>query len=304
VNLRSVPQSAVDHMLMPNLTVQQLEYLVAAADSTTHAEAAASLGVSASALSQGLAELARRTGLTIFEKDGRSQKIRPQAEPIVEHARRVLASTADLARYIHRTRTGTAGLVRVGMIDAAAVDHFAGALHAIRHDRPDIDLHLTVGPSAGLFASLEQGRLDIVVGVRPDAPIPSVVWNDLMTEELRIYAPPGAATTDPARWGPWVTFPEGSHSRKLIATSLRRAGASFDVVAESHQPEVLREMVKLGLGWTVLPAVQAERAPGELIPASSEPVAHRVLVVAWRDSAVTPEAAVTLREALTSSTSN
>ena len=31
------------------------------------------------------------------------------------------------------------------------------------------------------------------------------------------------------------------------------AGARFEVVAESHQPEVLREMVLLGVGWTVLP---------------------------------------------------
>ena len=30
-------------------------------------------------------------------------------------------------------------------------------------------------------------------------------------------------------------------------------GAGFDVVAESNQPEVLREMVLLGVGWTVLP---------------------------------------------------
>ena len=39
---------------------------------------------------------------------------------------------------------------------------------------------------------------------------------------------------------------------------LRRLGAPLDVVAESHQPEVLREMVRLGTGWTVLPVSQAE----------------------------------------------
>jgi DNA-binding transcriptional LysR family regulator len=282
---------------LPNLTVQQLEYLVAAADGATHAEAAASLGVSPSALSQGLTELSRRVGLVIFERNGRNQKVRPQAEPVIEHARHVLASIADLARYVERTKSGTAGLVRVGMIDAAAIDHFGEPLRRIRSERPDIDLHLTVGPSAGLFAALEQGRLDVVVGVEPDSPIPSVSWTELMTEELRIYAPPGQSSSDPARWGPWVTFPDGSHTRKLIEAALRRAGATFEVVAESHQPEVLREMVSLGLGWTVLPAVQAERTPGELRPASTSPVAHRVLVVAWRDSAVTPEAAVSLRDA-------
>lgn len=46
-----------------NLTVQQLAYLVAVADHETFSEAASSLGVTTSALSQGLAELERRLGL-------------------------------------------------------------------------------------------------------------------------------------------------------------------------------------------------------------------------------------------------
>jgi DNA-binding transcriptional LysR family regulator len=57
-------------------------------------------------------------------------------------------------------------------------------------------------------------------------------------------------------------FPTGSHTRALIERELRSRGARVEVVAESHQPEVLREMARLGVGWTVLPDVQAGMAKG------------------------------------------
>jgi len=287
---------------LPNLSVQQLEYLVASVESPTHAEAAELLGVSASALSQGLSELSRRVGLVLFERDGRRSVLRPQAEPVLDYARRVLANTADLERYVSAARTGHAGQLRVGMIDVAAIDHFADVLHALRQDRPQLDLHLTVGPSGGLFADLEHGRIDLVVGVEPDLPISGVEWTALMDEALYVYRRPGRAKgpgrTGSVRRESWVSFPEGSHTRRIIDLALRRSGAPFEVVAVSHQPEVLREMVALGLGWTVLPEVQAGRGRNALRKVGDAPLATRVLVVAWRAGAVTPEAAIAVRNSL------
>jgi DNA-binding transcriptional LysR family regulator len=56
-------------------------------------------------------------------------------------------------------------------------------------------------------------------------------------------------------------FPTGSHTRALVEQALLVRGAPVTVVAESHQPEVLREMARLAVGWTVLPEVQAS-SPG------------------------------------------
>ena len=288
---------------LPNPSVHQLEYLIAAADAPTRGDAAAAVGVSASALSQGLTELERRVGLTLFRRDGRRQMLRRQAEPVLDHARRVLALTADLQRYVEATLGGLAGQIRVGMIDVAAVDHFPSVLHGLRLDRPELELHLTVGPSGGLFADLAEGRIDLVVGVEPQGPIDGVTWVDLIDEPLYVYVAesatqPSHILAEPGRWGPWVSFPEGSHTRRLIAGALQQKGAVFDVVAESHQPEVLREMVSLGLGWTALPAVQAEKPPVTLRRVGGEPLVSRTLVAAWRESAVTPTAALTVRDSL------
>lgn len=282
---------------VPNLTVQQLEYLVAVADAPTWAVAAAGVGVTPSALSQGLAELERRVGLTLFERDGRRRVLTPAAVPVLSHARDVVARTVDLARYTQQLREGRGGSLRVGMIDAAAVEHFPDTLRRFRSDRADLDLRLTVTSSAALLGSLRRAELDLVVCVEPPVPVESIVTTPLTSEPLLVHAPdPHALARPPGGWGPWVTFPAGAHTRHVIEQALRRLGAPFDVVAESHQPEVLREMVRVGLGWTVLPPTAGHRQATS--PAVGEPITRRRLVVARRGEAVPNPAGDALERAL------
>lgn len=283
---------------LPNLTIQHLEYLRAVVTAPTWAVAAAQVGVTPSALSQGIRELERRLGVALFERSGRRQVLRPQANEVVGYADRVLAQTRDVARWAAETRSGRAGRLRLGMIDAAAVHHFPGTLRAFRDQRPELELHLVVAPSAELLSALTRGDLDLVVCVRPPAPIAGISAGPLLDEALHVYAP-GAAPSDPSSWGPWVTFPAGSHTREVIARALRTIGAPFEVVAESHQPDVLREMVRLGLGWTVLPSTQGEVGAPEVVRVGGE-VAHRQLVAARRTDAVADAAVDALVDALSS----
>jgi DNA-binding transcriptional LysR family regulator len=279
---------------LPNLTVQQLEYLVEVHRAPNWATAAERIGVSPSALSQGLAELERRVGVPLFEREGRRRVLAPSAQPILDHAEAVIARTRDLARWADHTAAGRVGVLRLGMIDAAAVHYYPRVLRGFRRARPDVELRLAVAPSGPLLADLARGNLDLVVGVEPPAPVGGVEWSILRTEPLAVYAPAGVepdAARSPQAWGPWVTFPAGSHTRSVIDAALIRAGARVEVVAESHQPEVLREMVLLGLGWTVLPVVQAETGARPLRRVRPEPVVERRLVVARRaDAAPLPAA--------------
>jgi DNA-binding transcriptional LysR family regulator len=271
---------------LPNLSVQQLEYVVAVHESPTWAEAAAAVGVSPSALSQGLAELERRLGVVLFERDGRRRVPTEAAAVVLDHAHAVLARTQDLAGWAQRRREGTAGAVRVGMIDAAATIHCAAGLAAFRAERPEVDLRLQVSPSGELLRDLRAARLDVVVCVAP-GPLPDgVVATPLLDEDLAVYAPVDGAS---GAWGPWVTYPVGSQTRTLVFDALRRAGRSVTVVAESHQPEVLAQMVALGVGWSVLPVAQVERSGAALRRVGAQPFVQRSLVVARRaDGPVDP----------------
>lgn len=277
---------------MLNLTTHQLQYLVTVSRTETMAEAAAELHISSSALSQGLSELERRLGIELFRRQGRSRTLTGQGREAVGHAERILAATRDLTIWVDGTRKGERGQVRLGLIDIAAVNYFPETLIEYRAARPQIELQLSIGPSANLTAQLLDGQLDAAVIVAPlestGSATPDLSLVELFTEELAIYAPgavpggPPVPLDEPSRWGPWITFPPESHTRRHIARALRELGAEFRVEAESHQPDVLRQMVNLGMGWTVLPVLQAETEPNPLRRAREQPLLSRRLVIATR----------------------
>lgn len=261
---------------------------MAALEHSSWKEAAGAVGVTPSAFSQGITELERRLGVELFHRGGRSRAPTSEAVTVERHARRVLAELDELDRWAAEVRDGVAGDLRVGMIDTAAVWHFGDSLAAFRRHNPGVQLRLTVAPSGRLAEMLLDGELDLIVAVadRADDRVESA---PLVVEPIFVYAPPGATGDDPATWGPWVSFPSDSRTRQLIARALRELGVPFNVVAESSQPEVLKEMVRLGMGWTALAAVDAEREPRALPRARPEPIAERVLSVVRRaDRSVSP----------------
>jgi DNA-binding transcriptional LysR family regulator len=286
---------------LPDISIRQLEYLVAVADAPTWRVAADRVGVSPSALSQGLAELERRIGVRLFEAHGRRRVLRATSAPVLDHARHVVTATTDLVDWARRLDTAAAGRVRLGMIDVAAVTHFPDVLRAFRDERPEVELTLSVAPSRTLLADLARGALDLAVCVEPPTPIAGVDTVPLLTEPLVVYGPPNVEIGPPATWGPWVLFPADSHTRQAVSASLAARGAPLEIAAESHQPDVLREMVLLGLGWTVLPRSQGELGPVELT--IGEQVLERRLVSARRREAIVDPAVDELAQRLSGSAS-
>lgn len=265
-----------------DIPLRQFEYLVAVADHSTWAAAAASIGVSAPALSQGLTDLERRLGVQLFDRQGRRRVLTELAEVVLQHARTMHTMSHDLAQWAERVNTLKMGALRVGMLDVGAVVHFPEVLRTFRSDFPDIRFHLTVAPSSELLAGLRRSDFDLIVCVQPPETPPSTTSAHLLEEELVVVRPPGTGSLPARKWGPWVLFPENSKTRSLIERSLRDIGALPQVVAESHQPDVLAQMVSLGLGWGVLPLAQV---PSNLDVEIGDPVVTRNLVICKRAGA-------------------
>lgn len=282
---------------LPEISIRQLEYLVATADASTWANAADAVGVSPPALSQGIAELERRLGVELFEQQGRRRVLRHDADAVVEHARRMLALAGDLARWADEYRHASRGRVRLGMIDIAAVSYYPELVRRYRNDHAEVDFRLTVGPSAQLLQKLSDGVLDVVVCVQPSTHPFGTIVEPLRDDPMFIIAPPGVEVGAATEWGPWVMFPDGSHTRGRVTDQLIAAGARTDVVAESHQPEVLAEMVQMGIGWAVLPVPDDARFGDAVI---GPELFQRRLVLVTRDDSIPSPAGTSLIEAFRS----
>ncbi len=286
--------------LLPNLSTAQLGYLVAIMRHRTWAEAAASLDVTPSALSQGVAELEKRLGVPLFAADGRRRVPHTYTAKLAECAQGVLADLDEVTRWLRAVGAGKVGRLRVGMIDIAAVHHCRDAVDMFRRAHPQLDVGFTVAPTGDLLDRLERSELDVAVCVDPDG-VGRFDSTPLLRDELAVYAPPGTAPDlPPPRWGPWLLFPSDSRTRTAIDRRLRAIGAPLVVEMESHQPEVLVEMVRLGLGWTVLPTTQAEHGPHPLARAMTEPLLSRTISAVTRGGGALHPAVAPLLAALAS----
>lgn len=268
-----------------NLHLQHLAYLREVERGPTWAAAARRLNVSQPALSQAMAELERRLGLTLFERAGRMRRLTDDGRATALFAREMLLRTEEFAATLESRRRGAGGTLRVGMIDAGSLYLLPEAMRRFRDDFPDVDLRLTVGPSAQLEAALLRFDIDLAFVIDDDEPRPEIVRDRIADEPLYMYAPPG--TRGDAKRAEWVLYPPGSHTRDRIDEGLAQRSIVPRVRLESGNPQVLRQMVALGFGWSVLPAAVAEAAPSPLRRRRGGAVAVRTLCVARRRHAVT-----------------
>jgi DNA-binding transcriptional LysR family regulator len=168
------------------------------------------------------------------------------------------------------------------MIDAASLYVLPAAVRQFRRQHPNVELQLTVDRTAHLLDQLRRSDVDLAFVVGPIAEAflaDDFIGTDLREEPLYLYGPP--EDTDP-ELGDWVLYPTGRQTRALIDEGLARQAIRPHVTLESDSPDVLRQLVALGLGWSVLPEGVAEIGPQPLTRFSDEPIAQRTLLALRR----------------------
>ncbi len=263
-----------------NVHFQHLAYLREAARAGGVTRAAERLHVTQPALSQALAELERRLGVALFERAGRGRRLTVAGAEVLAFAERVLTDAEGLSRLLAAYGRGHGGVLRAGMIDAAGIYLLPEVIRDYRAALPDVELRVSVDTSGVLLRRLRAGELDLIVVVDGGGE-PDLVAVEIAREPLHWYAPVG--DQEEPQSAQWALYPEGSRTRRLIDEGFARAGIRPVVTLESGNPEVLRQMAALGLGWTVLPA--AVVAPGDVALRVGAQVAERRVHIAWRRSA-------------------
>jgi DNA-binding transcriptional LysR family regulator len=278
--IRNTYEIAMRRDIVLNVHLHQLAYLRETVRWGSLTRAAAALGVSQPALSQALAELERRLGVALFERVGRRRVLTAAGREVDAFARQVLAEADALSQRLAAHRRGQAGTLRVGMIDAASLYVLPEVVRAYRERYPEVDLRVAVEASDELLRRLRARELDLAVVVGPVTE-PDLSAVEVAREPLYLYAPPDAEG-GPDGAPPWVLYPEGSRTRRIIDAALAEVGIRPRVALESSNPAVLRQMVAIGLGWSVLPAAVAEGTAGGPALRRGACVAERPLCAAWR----------------------
>ncbi|MDF2697167.1 MAG: Hydrogen peroxide-inducible activator, partial [Labilithrix sp.] len=276
-----------------DLSIRQLQYVVAVADNLGFHRAAARCRVSQPTLSSQVQKLEDVLGIRIFERNKRRVLVTPAGEAVIEHARRVLVELDDLLTAATEVKDPFSGTLRIGVIPTIAPYLLPFVTPAVAARWPRLRLALVEQKTDELLSGLRGGSLDAgllaLVDGMDDLEYAVVVDDPFVAAVPRTHrlAKKKTVSLGDLEDEPVLLLEDGHCLRTQALALCQRAGAAeTDLRATSLA--TLVQMVSSGAGVTLLPsiAVDVENRRGQLAVRPLGDRAHtRTLCLAWRKAA-------------------
>ena len=279
------------------MTLDQLRAFLHVADLGSQSEAAARLHVTQSALSRRLAQLEEGLGVSLFERRARGltltragERLRRRAAPLVEELDLTAAELRGAGRELD-------GEVRLAVPPSVGAQLACDVVEQIHAAHPRVRMHVEVSLSGGVRDRLLQGALDLGILYHPTEST-QLHTELLYREELTLVSAAGAgddACSLRDALGLPLVLPARRHGlRALVELHALRLGRELNVVVEADSLRLLVELVRRGVGHTLLPpsAIAEELAAGALGTRRIRRGAlRRETLLAWpRDGGLSPSA--------------
>jgi LysR family transcriptional regulator, hydrogen peroxide-inducible genes activator len=244
------------------ITLRQLHYFRALAETRSFGRAASLVNVSQPALSMQIKELEAILGTPLIERSPRDLRLTREGRSVLDRANRILAEAMELEADARHARG--LGALNIGMIPTVAPYLLPGTLAALRAADITRDLRLREAQTATLLEGLRDGRLDALVLADP-APAPDLIVQPLFTDHFVLAGSPArlrALGESPEALRPVGLPPEQlllldeGHclaDRALEVCALDRRQTRLDLGASSLS--TLCGLVAQGFGLTLLPEI-------------------------------------------------
>ncbi|WFP62687.1 MULTISPECIES: hydrogen peroxide-inducible genes activator [unclassified Mesorhizobium] len=280
---------------MIGLTVRQMLYFDALAQTLHFGHAAKLAGVSQPALSAQISEMEQRLNCLLFERGGRTVRMTDEAIALQPRIERILADIRDVETTARRGRPAMEGRFRLGIIPTVAPYLLPRVLPELKRHFPALQLELREAVTASLVEDNVSGRLDAFIAALP-LDYPGLATEELFPDRFFLAVPAG----DPAFASPPVP-PESPALERLMLLeeghclreqALAVCGNVRPVAMASYGATsltTLLQMVAHGLGVTLVPEMAASAAgvmPDLRIVPFQEPMPQRMICLAWRKNKV------------------
>ncbi|MGI8739309.1 MAG: LysR substrate-binding domain-containing protein [Gammaproteobacteria bacterium] len=276
------------------MTLQELRYIVALADEGHFSHAAEVCHVGQPTLSTQIKKLEDLLGVILFDRSQR--RVAPTAigEQIVSRARVALQEIDKIRELVINGRDLMSGVLRLGVIPTVGPYLLPLLLAAIHTSYPQLRLLLREDLTAHLLEQLRIGRVDAALMALP-VHSEGLEAQALFTEPFVLALPAGHPLTEKKEvreedlCGHCILLLEEGHclrDQALTICGSMRCVESDEVTATSL--ETLRQMVAVGVGCTLLPALAAAPSVGSLqeglieIRPFADPAPSRTIALLWR----------------------
>ena len=261
------------------MTLQQLRYLVEVAQRGFNvSEAAEALFTSQPGVSKQIKQLENDLGIIIFERVGkRLTGVTEAGGQVLAHARRILAETENLKRYVDDYTHGQQGALVIATTHTQARYVLPKVVKVFKDAFPKVHLVLHQGSPAEIVSMLQTGQADIGIATEaldaaPEiATFPYYQWRHalIVPKGHPLALPKGLTLKDIAAY-PIITYHEGYTGRGQLDKAFADEGLAPDIVMSALDADVIKAYVELGLGIGIVAsmAYYAERDTNLSLPES------------------------------------
>jgi len=243
-------------MATPELSPHALASLLAIAELGSVSAAARSRGLTQPSISRQIQDLELRLDAQLIERTSQGASLTPAGEILAEHAREILHALATLPERVKARRGEVSGRVRLGCVDSLGIYVLPPFLARFAQAHPRVTVEVVCHPSPDLMAMLLADELDVAVGTTEHAklaserlymnPIVLVYPNGIPKDQV----PTSFKDIATARI---VTFIQGLTVRRILDDAFAKAKVPFKPVLELANVEVIKAMVRAGMGFGIIP---------------------------------------------------
>ena len=292
------------------ITLRQMQYAVALAETGHFGRAAERSHVTQPGLSQQIRQLEALCGGPLFDRLGKSVRLTPLGREFIERSRPILEQTEGLLSFVGGQRGNPARPLRLGVIPTVAPYLLPHVFPALQRDLPELSFTVSESRTDALVDGLADGSLDLaLIASEPKAGGPRLATAPLFADEFVLATGSGDNAEDPmplaAIDGDRMLLLDEGHcfrDQAIAACGLDPDMARRTFAATSLSTIV--EFVANGQGITLLPEIALKKeATGDRIRIHrlQSPGARRLLSLVWREAtpfgAVFEQVAETIRRA-------
>lgn len=153
-------------MNVSQLSLRDLEYLIAVGEELHFGRAALRLHVSQPTLSEQIKKLESLLEVKFFERSKRSVKLTPQGTELLEIAQKILKEAEVFIRIAQNKKSPLSGEFHLGAIATVGPYYLPYIIGPLRKSFPELELIIHEGMTEDLLSKLDNGQLNAVIASR------------------------------------------------------------------------------------------------------------------------------------------
>ncbi|WHY87197.1 LysR family transcriptional regulator [Neobacillus novalis] len=236
------------------MDIKQLRYFIAIAEEKNITAAANRLHLSQPPLSIMVKQLEDELGVKLIERNGRSMELTDKGYVLYKRAIHLVNSFEEIKNELQDTEEGKKGVLNVG-INTLSVSGFSEMLQSFYKNNPLVSLKIVQNDSLYL-AELVKNRVIEIAFVRLPLEHRGLTYHHLINEPFVFVSNnvvPTISLEEISHMPLIIPSTEGLGIYNTIIEAFTRQNLQITSIAECSDMHVLMELVKGGMGATIVP---------------------------------------------------